>query len=92
MKDSEIVLAILGGGDWYDASVEHYVIHREVDMAEEKAKYDRWKKEVQGPLWKKWRENGGKPPCPNFVHFTDWLLETGTAREPNEDELAVFCE
>jgi hypothetical protein len=90
MKDSEVVLAVLGGGDWYDASVEHYVVSRSVDMDKEMDKYKRWRRNVQDPLFEKWKEGGRKPPYPDFLHFTDWLLQNGTIRDPNDDELVVF--
>ena len=38
------LVAIMGGGDWYDASVEHLEIPDDMNLDEMKAARDKWYK------------------------------------------------
>lgn len=75
------ITAIEGGGDWADASVEYLVLPDWMDIAKEHAAYNEWYNNSY---------------CSDRIHhkyksFCKWLLERG-AREPNDDELDVFCD
>ena len=37
-------VAILGGGDWFDASVEHLSVPDDLNLADAKREFDEWRK------------------------------------------------
>ena len=71
------IVAILGGGDWVDASVEHLVIPDGMDLEKEKAAYDKWYRDEYYP---------GKS---EYVNFAGWLRQRG-ARDTTKDEILEF--
>ena len=73
------VIAIFGGGDWYDASVDHLVLPEGMNLQEELKKHKEWVRNEY---------RSGKAPYKDF--FTH-LKEKG-ARDPNEDELEIIYE
>jgi hypothetical protein len=75
-KDSGKIAAIMDGGDWYDASVEHLVIPIDMNLKQQKEEYDNW------------YYDRNRPPQ-NYDSFTDWLKKRG-ARETTEDEVLEF--
>ena len=65
-------VAITGGGDWADASVEHLAVPDNLDVAAEYRKYRHWisniySKQPPGPHY--------PPDAPHIPYqtFTDWL-------------------
>jgi hypothetical protein len=76
-KDSEAMsrqVAILSGGDWYDASVEHLTIPDDMDLKDQKAAYDQWYRNEYCP--------SGTPGGPHalqlqYLTFVDWLRRSG---------------
>ena len=74
--------AIMGGGDWADASVDHLLIP------------DDMKLEVEKDRWNWWYQNvyvldihvSGKV---RYISFTDWLKQHG-AKEATENEIIEF--
>ena len=71
------IWAILGGGDWFDASVDHLILPEGIDIEKEYEKHQDWyNNEYCPPAIKKIE----------YMDFTDWLKRLG-AREPTKDEL-----
>ncbi len=79
------VIAVLGGGDWYDASVNHLVLIGDVDLEAEKERHEKWLKEEYSPKQAKGRN-------PKYYTFPEWLVKEGLAREATEDEVLIFNE
>ncbi len=73
------IWAIMGGGDWADASVEHLILPDGIDIEAEHKNH----------LW--WYYNEYFPEMKNYLNFTDWLKKLG-AKEPTRDELECFEE
>ena len=82
---SERLVAILGGGDWADASVNHLVVPRNINLALEKEKYEHWYAREYVPPYRR-----GEHPI--FVDFSGWLIKFSGAREAREDEIELFNE
>ena len=72
------IVALMGGGDWADASVEHLVIPDALDIEQEKVAWDRWYYDICFPS-----------PDVEYVSFADWLKQRG-ARDTTDDELFEF--
>jgi len=64
-------IAVLSGGDWVDASVEHIKVNDEVDLDAEKKLYDKWYQEVYVPAY-------NKSPV-EFMTFVEWLIKKDKA-------------
>ena len=77
------LLAILGGGDWYDASVTHLVKLREFDLKAEHKAYRRWYREQYMP-----ELQGQQHPV--YRSFDQWLIDRGCAREATDHDIEVF--
>jgi hypothetical protein len=67
-------VAILGGGDWADASVEHLEVRDGVSLEEEKAKWNIWYRDTYCPSLK-------TGPRIRFLGFAQWLIDKGVAWE-----------
>jgi hypothetical protein len=76
------IVAILGGGDWADASVDHLVIPEGMKLAEMKAIYDDWYQSEYLPM---------RPDQPKFISFTEYLKQQG-ARSTTSEEVEEFQE
>lgn len=76
------VTAILSGGDWADAGVEHLVLPDEVEIDREKELYDTWYARTYCSALCLGRR-------PKFKTFTEWLVEKG-ARYTTEEELVEY--
>ena len=81
-----MLLAILGGGDWADASVDHLVASDGFDV---KAAYDEYK------TWYKTEYCSAyiaSSPAnrPQYFSFEGWLLENAACRPAEDDEITVF--
>ena len=75
------ITAIMGGGDWADASV-HFVILPEGKRVQSFCgEYDRW---LQGYRL--------APKGSKFYTFPEWLKEFAGATEPTEDQLEEYWE
>ena len=75
-------VAIMSGGDWADASVEHLVAPRDMGLVELKKKYDIWYSNVWMPAL-----NNEEPM--EFMNFSQYLIQNG-ARKTTDDELEEF--
>jgi hypothetical protein len=71
------IVAILSGGDWVDASVEHLSLPQDIDLMEQRR------------LWIE--HNYARVPDEDYVNFVDWLKRIG-GREPTDAELTVIEE
>lgn len=67
------LIAVLGGGDWTDASVEHLVLPHSMEVERAVVDYKAWN--LRRPL-------DGVP----YLSFAEWLLASG-AREATEYEI-----
>lgn len=79
------IIAVLGGGDWNDASVDHLILLGNVDLEKEKQRHEKWCREVYIP-----NLNAGRRPA--YYNFTEWLVKEGLARKTTEDELIEIYE
>ena len=79
------VIAVLDGGDWADASVEHFVAVRDCDPEDLRTDYDIWYNETYIPLRRIMVRGGGRRP--KYWTFTEWLLAFNHVREATEDEV-----
>jgi len=82
------LVAILGGGDWTDASVEHVVINDDVDLDEQKLLYDNWYKTVYRVQMSEWAD--GKVKKPEWFSFSEYLVKNEFARKANENDVVEF--
>lgn len=78
----ERIVAIMGGGDWYDASVEHLVLPSDIDLNAEYQAYEEWYHQQYFLA----RETGEGTP---FLTFSAWLIQQG-ARRTTDDEVLGF--
>lgn len=77
-----VMVAVMGGGDWADASVDHLVALRPFSHRETTA------------LWRKWYEGEYCPalhdktlPNVEFVNYPEWLVAEGYARLTSGDDI-----
>jgi len=77
MTETRIV-AILGGGDWYDASVDHLVVPAGLDIEAEHKKYNAWYREFRAGKFSK------------YINFTKWLEMHAGARPTTEEEVEEY--
>ena len=82
------LVAIMDGGDWMDASVDHLVIPENMDLEEEKAERDKWYQEVYCPSLQS-AEIGKKETIEKYIDFPEWLIMRG-ARKANEKDITIF--
>jgi hypothetical protein len=67
--------AILGGGDWTDASVDHLLIPDGMDLEAEKVAWRKWYDETYLPGMR-----GAMLPRVPYQEWVEWLLERGAVR------------
>jgi len=79
------VLAIFSGGDWYDASCDHLILLKDIDLTKEEENHTNWYKTEYLPRLKK-----GLSPV--YYTFTEWLIKKGFARKVKENELQEYWE
>lgn len=82
------IVALMSGGDWCDASVEHLIIPEDIDLEEEQKLYNTWYKEEYCPGLS--IQNLTKKRI-NFMLFSQWLMKKG-ARETTDDEVLEYWE
>lgn len=66
------IVAIFGGGDWYDASVDYLVVPAGMDLDAEKEAHSKW-----------WRSRSKGEP---YKDFPERLIERGAARATQIEE------
>lgn len=85
LNSTEKIVAVMGGGDWCDASIEHLVMSKDVNLSEEEKLYKVWYNEVYC------RGLRGERDRVDFMVFSQWLIKKG-ARETTEDILEEYWE
>lgn len=75
----EKIVAIMSGGDWMDASVEHLIIPNTLNLEEQKHLYDDWYKKIYCQNLK----------TTTYISFIDFLINKG-ARKTTSKELEEF--
>ena len=83
MKKIEKIYAICSGGDWADASVDHVILPKGVDVEEEAKKCNQYYREVYCKA-----EVGNR----KYYCLTSWLIEKCGGRAPTINELDVVWE
>ena len=73
------IVALMGGGDWYDASVDLVVVLADVSLPAEKEQYERWLRDEYTPALHR-KEN------PLYMDFGEWLRARCGARDAHEVE------
>ena len=71
-------VAIMSGGDWYDASCEHLSIPKGMDLKKEHNEHNEW---YRGYCEK--MEAGIKP---KYYDFTEWLIKRGAKKAKEIEE------
>lgn len=74
------IVALLGGGDWADASIDHLVVPKNMNLETVKKEWDRWYREVYVP-----------DPNPKKIYksLAQFMKERG-AREATDREVEPF--
>ena len=75
------ITAIMGGGDWADASVQFVVLPEGKDIKSLHVEYDEWLKGYRLALERS-----------EFYTFPEWLKEFAGATVPPDDQLEVVWE
>ena len=73
------ITAIHGGGDWHDASAEYLIVPENINIEQEKNK------------WEEWYRTEYCNHNIEFINFKQWLINLG-ARETTDDELEIIWE
>ena len=76
------LVAVLGGGDWCDASVNHILIPEDMNLEKEKQDREIWYEYT----YRFEREHGKNP---EYISFVDWLKQHG-AMDATENEIIEF--
>lgn len=78
--ESGTLLAVMGGGDWADASVDHVVAPDGLDVDEARKRYDAWYRDEYVP-----RSRSGDQP--KFFSFPEWLVARERCRKATEADV-----
>lgn len=89
-----MLVALLGGGDWFDASVDHLVVPDGTDLDAEYKKYREWYNTVYVPSL---RRDAGyifgvKKGGVEYMTFEGWLLTKCGAVEATEKDITIFSD
>ena len=74
------LVALYSGGDWNDASVDHVVVKKGLNLTQEYEQY------------RTWLNRDYKPGSVPFVTFKEWLIDRHKAREAGKKEIEDFWE
>ena len=81
MTDMDRLVAIEGGGDWADASVDYLIVPDGVDIEEEKVKRRKWYRDVYCPAYRVFREHcHDQTYRPEYSSLAEWLIRHCGAR------------
>ncbi len=78
------LIALCGGGDWWDASLDLMAVPEGLDIEQEKIAWRAWYKNEYGPRLL-------DRPQPEYVSFPKWLESKG-ARDATKDEIEEVWE
>lgn len=71
------ITAFFGGGDWYDASVDHLVLPDGLDLNAERQRYKTWYDDEYCKI------------DSQYLSFVGWLESRCGARRPTDEELEI---
>lgn len=77
------LVAIMGGGDWVDASIQHILVNDDVDLEAEKVVRETWYQKEYLPALRV-KQN------PIYYSFVEWLINRQLARLATENEITEF--
>lgn len=77
-KDKKLV-AVLGGGDWNDASVDHLVCPSTMDLNKEKEMYNKW--------YRTYCDSMKGENKIEYQTFVEWLIKRGARQAEKEIEI-----
>lgn len=83
------IIAIMGGGDWADASVAHLVIPDGMNLDKEHDAYREWYQNKYLPALRRSRDVVHLKV--KYITFANWLIKHG-ARQTTEEEVLEFWE
>lgn len=83
------LIAILGGGDWNDASVDLMALPDGMNLETEKNEWLKWRQKWREERDEWYKNPVGKPS--DYVTLSEWLERKG-AREATEDEVEEVWE
>jgi hypothetical protein len=104
MPVSYRIVALLGGGNWADASVSHILVPSDVNLTEAADRYNREVRESYFEKIRTWKTCEVRrlrgiidPSCegvvaPKWVSFSEFLVENCGAGSPINEEVEVFWE
>ncbi len=75
------IAAILGGGDWTDASVDHLILPDGMDVDAERTQWRAWYNDEYCPQLRAGRK-------PKYMGLCEWMISHG-ARLASEDEVEI---
>jgi hypothetical protein len=75
------LIAVMGGGDWGDASVVHVVIPEGVDIEQEKKSYVNWYRTKYLPA-----------RSIQYLTFDEWLISRGARSATDSEVLEVWMD
>lgn len=85
MADYVRLAAILGGGDWADASVDHVKLKQDINLDDIKKEYGAWyRNEYCSYL--------GTTPRPEYYTFVEWLINHEYAIKATGKDIEIFEE
>lgn len=79
------LVAVLGGGDWADASVDHINVPDDLDLDAARERWRGWYRNEYLPEHAK-KRTGERRTWPTYLDFPTWLVEReGCARAEIEE-------
>jgi len=85
-ESSGRLCAVLSGGDWADAGVDHLVIPHDVNFFTARRKWQLWYHLEYVPAISDYTR-GARRTRPEYLSFTDWLIERCGARWARSEHL-----
>jgi hypothetical protein len=82
MTEKTKLVALMGGGDWADASVDHLVIPESMNLDEQKQAWRKWYDEEYCPALHRNEK-------PTYLGLSEWLVKNG-ARKATETDVVEF--
>jgi len=78
------IVALLSGGDWSDARIEHLVIPDDMSLESEEKSYRAWYEDEYRPMLLSQNRL-------DYLSFSQWLISKG-ARKTTEEEVLEYQE
>ncbi len=88
MEKNEKLIAILGGGDWADAYVEHLIVPHNLDMKTEFEEYRKWYRNIYCVEVDRCKREGERQKI-EYLTYPQWLINRG-AKKPNETDIEII--